>query len=175
MLDGYVGCILGINFPVLTRASFGIRGSYFAVFIRGVVACIWFGTQSFQGGQCLQVMISAIWPQFNSFPNHLPLNAHVTSAQLLCFFLFILIQLPLLWLHVSSLRYLFMAKTIVMPIFGLTLFIWALVAGKSALSMTGVSPPDRAQAVEITLTSVKLRVLAQLSQRRHISQTAPLR
>ncbi|TVY88894.1 Uracil permease [Lachnellula willkommii] len=44
--------------------------------------------------------------------------------------LFIIIQLPLLWLHVSELRYLFMAKTIVMPIFGLTLFIWALVAAK---------------------------------------------
>ncbi|XHG05788.1 hypothetical protein AWENTII_009001 [Aspergillus wentii] len=32
ILDGYVGCIYGINFPVLTRASYGIRGSYFAVF-----------------------------------------------------------------------------------------------------------------------------------------------
>ncbi|KAK7444625.1 hypothetical protein CaCOL14_000399 [Colletotrichum acutatum] len=103
MLDGYVGCIFGINFPVFTRASFGLRGSYGAVFVRGVVACIWFGTQSFQGGQCLQVMISAIWPSFNNFPNHLAESAHVTSSELLCFFLFIIIQLPLLWLHVSSL------------------------------------------------------------------------
>ena len=85
------------------------------------------GTQSYQGGQCLQIMISAIWPSFNHFPNRLPASAHVTSAQLLCFFLFLIIQLPLLYLHVSTLRWLFMAKTIVMPIFGLTLFIWALV------------------------------------------------
>lgn len=132
MLNGYLGCTRGINFPVLTRAAFGLRGSYFAVFVRGVVACIWFGTQSFQGGQCLQVMLAAIWPSFNRFPNHLPASAHVTSAELLCFFLFIIVQLPLLWLHVSSLRYLFMVKTIVMPIFGLTLFIWALVAGNYA-------------------------------------------
>lgn len=48
MLDGYVGSMFGINFPVFTRASFGMRGSYFAISIRGVVACIWFGTQSFQ-------------------------------------------------------------------------------------------------------------------------------
>lgn len=129
MLDAFVGCIFGINFPVFTRASFGTRGSLFAVFVRGVVACIWFGTQSFQGGQCLQVMISAIWPSFNNFPNHLPASAHVTSAELLCFFLFILLQLPLLWLHVSTLRWMFMAKTLLMPVFGLTLFIWALVAG----------------------------------------------
>lgn len=130
MLDGYVGATFGINFPIFTRASFGMRGSYFAVFVRGVVACIWFGTQSFQGGQCLAVMIAAIWPSFNDFPNRLPESAHVTSAELLCFFLFIVVQAPLLWLNVSSLRYMFMAKTVIMPVFGLTLFIWALVAAK---------------------------------------------
>jgi nucleobase:cation symporter-1, NCS1 family len=75
-------------------------------------------------------MISAIWPSFKRFPNRLPASAHVTSAELLCFFLFIIVQLPLLWLHVSKLRWLFMVKTFIMPIFGLTLFIWALVAAK---------------------------------------------
>jgi NCS1 family nucleobase:cation symporter-1 len=129
------------------RSTFGIWGAYFAVFVRGVVACICefcklpptiytslhlvgFGTQSFQGGQCVASMIEAIWPSFKKFPNHIPLDSHVTSAQLLTFFLFIIIQLPLLYLHVSKLRYLFMAKTFIMPVFGMTLFIWALVAGK---------------------------------------------
>ncbi|KAE9372153.1 hypothetical protein N431DRAFT_338967 [Stipitochalara longipes BDJ] len=128
MLNGYVGCIYGINFPVLMRSTFGVYGAYFGVFVRGVVACIWFGTQSFQGGQCVQTMLQAISPSFKNFPNHIPASSHVTSAQLLCFFLFIFIQLPLLWLHVSKLRFLFMAKTIIMPIFGLTLFVWALAA-----------------------------------------------
>ncbi|KAK5136155.1 hypothetical protein LTR08_003992 [Meristemomyces frigidus] len=115
---------------MLDGSAFGMRGSCFAVSIRGIVAVIWFGTQSFQGGQCLQVMISAIWPSFNHFENRLPASANVTSAELLCFFLFIIVQLPLLYLHVSNLRYLFMAKTVIMPVFGLTLFIWALVAAK---------------------------------------------
>ena len=44
MLDGYVGAKLGINFPVYCRSAFGMRGSYAAVFIRGIVAVIWFGT-----------------------------------------------------------------------------------------------------------------------------------
>lgn len=43
-----------------------------------------------------------------------------TSSQLLCFFIFYLIQLPLLWIHISKLRYLFLAKVIIMPIFGIT-------------------------------------------------------
>ncbi|KAL3427578.1 uridine permease [Phlyctema vagabunda] len=130
MANAYVGCVYGISFPVLMRSTFGVYGAYFAVFVRGVVACIWFGTQSFQGGQCIQTMLQAIWPSFTRFPNHIPESAHVTSAQMLCFFLFIIVQLPLLWLHVSKLRFLFMAKTIVMPIFGMTLFIWAIVAAK---------------------------------------------
>ena len=46
MLDGYVGATLGINFPVYCRSAFGMRGSYGAVFIRGIVAVIWFGTNS---------------------------------------------------------------------------------------------------------------------------------
>lgn len=43
MLDGYVGAMLGINFPVYCRSAFGMRGSKFAVAVRGIVAVIWFG------------------------------------------------------------------------------------------------------------------------------------
>jgi Permease for cytosine/purines, uracil, thiamine, allantoin len=40
MANGYVGCIYGVNFPVLMRSTFGVCGAYFAVFVRGAVACI---------------------------------------------------------------------------------------------------------------------------------------
>ncbi|KAI9371599.1 permease for cytosine/purines, uracil, thiamine, allantoin-domain-containing protein [Aspergillus egyptiacus] len=128
MLDGYVGAIYGINFPVYTRASFGMRGSYFAVFIRGIVAIIWFGTQTYQAGQCVSTMLSAIWPSFKNFPNKLPAGGPITSSELLCFFLAILLQAPLLWLKVSKLRYFFIVKTCIMPIFGIILFAWAVHA-----------------------------------------------
>jgi NCS1 family nucleobase:cation symporter-1 len=42
MANGYVGCVYGISFPVLMRSTFGVFGACFAVFVRGVVACIWF-------------------------------------------------------------------------------------------------------------------------------------
>jgi NCS1 family nucleobase:cation symporter-1 len=41
ILNGYLGALYGINFPILVRSSFGVYGAYFAVFIRGSVACIW--------------------------------------------------------------------------------------------------------------------------------------
>lgn len=37
MLNGYVGCKYGINFPVLMRSAFGMYGAYFAVLIHGVL------------------------------------------------------------------------------------------------------------------------------------------
>ncbi|KAF7372643.1 NCS1 nucleoside transporter family [Mycena venus] len=124
--SGWIGATYGINFPVLARASFGVYGNIIAVLARAVSGVAWFGLTTYQGGQCLQVMLGAIFPSFKSFKNHLPPSAHVTSSQLLCFFIFYIIQLPLLFIHITKLRHLFMFKVIVMPIFGLALFGWAV-------------------------------------------------
>ncbi|GJN87706.1 hypothetical protein Rhopal_000661-T1 [Rhodotorula paludigena] len=128
--NGWVGSTYGINFPSYARAAFGVYGTFIAVVCRAVAAIIWFGTQTYQGGQCVQVMLQAIWPSFKTFPNHLPESAHVTSSMLLCFFIFYLIQLPLLWIHISKLRYLFAVKIVVMPLFGLALFGWSIGMAK---------------------------------------------
>ncbi|KAF7343700.1 NCS1 nucleoside transporter family [Mycena sanguinolenta] len=123
---GWIGATHGINFPIFARASFGVYGNIIAVVARAVSGVAWFGLNTYQGGQCLQVMLGAIFPSFKSFKNHLPHSAHVTSSQLLCFFIFYIIQLPLLYIHISKLRHLFMFKIILMPIFGIALFSWAV-------------------------------------------------
>ncbi|KAF8199212.1 NCS1 nucleoside transporter family [Mycena galopus ATCC 62051] len=127
--SGWIGATYGINFPVLARASFGVYGNIIAVLARAISGVMWFGLNTYQGGQCLQVMLGAIFPSFKSFKNHLPPSAHVTSSQLLCFFIFYIIQLPLLFIHITKLRHLFMFKVIVMPIFGLSMFGWAVGRG----------------------------------------------
>jgi len=65
-------------------------------------------------------MLLAVWPSFKDFPNHIPASSYGTSAHLLRFFPFVIIQLPLLWLQVSKWRFLSMEKMVVMPIFGCT-------------------------------------------------------
>ncbi|KAJ6519596.1 NCS1 nucleoside transporter family, partial [Mycena sanguinolenta] len=124
--NGWVGATYGINFAIFARASFGTYGNILAVMCRAIAAIVWFGTQSYQGGQCVEVMLRAIFPSFKSFKNHLPPSAHVTSSELLCFFIFYLLQLPLLSVHISKLRHLFMLKVIIMPFFGFALFGWAV-------------------------------------------------
>lgn len=82
-------------------------------------------------GQCVYLMLNAIWPSLSSrIPNHLPASSNTTSADLLCFFLFWLFSLPFLYIHVSKLRWLFLAKLIIAPLTGLALFIWAVVVGR---------------------------------------------
>ncbi|KAL2847628.1 permease for cytosine/purines, uracil, thiamine, allantoin-domain-containing protein [Aspergillus pseudodeflectus] len=127
-LNGYAGAATGVNFPVISRASWGLHGAKLAVAIRAIVAVFWYGIQISTGGSCVYRMLAAIWPSLpRRIPNHLPASSNTTSADLLCFFIFWLLTLPFLAIPVSRLRWLFRAKLLLMPITGLVLFIWALV------------------------------------------------
>lgn len=50
MLTGHAGVKYGIPFPVVGRAAFGTLGIHIASLVRGVVACGWFGVQTWLGG-----------------------------------------------------------------------------------------------------------------------------
>ncbi len=47
---GRIGATYHLAFPVINRASFGIWGSLWPVLNRAVMACIWYGVQSWIGG-----------------------------------------------------------------------------------------------------------------------------
>ena len=134
-----------INFPVISRAydiprvspgmtnfrprSFGLRGSYLPIVIRAVVAPIWYGIQAYLGSLAVQAMIEAIWPSFaNWHADAFPASADITAAELLSFSIFWLASLPVLFLSMPALRWIFLVKIIIMPIFGICLFTWAVTA-----------------------------------------------
>jgi nucleobase:cation symporter-1, NCS1 family len=50
ILNGHAGTRYGIPFPVFARASFGLRGANLPAVIRALVACVWFGIQTWIGG-----------------------------------------------------------------------------------------------------------------------------
>ncbi|GGU79864.1 nitrate reductase [Streptomyces albospinus] len=57
LLTGHAGPKYGIPFPVLARASFGLRGANLPALIRAVVACCWFGIQTWIGGQGIYILL----------------------------------------------------------------------------------------------------------------------
>lgn len=126
VLSGHIGAVYHISFPVVCRASFGIFGSYWPIINRVVMACIWFGVQSWLGGNCVKLMISSIWLNASkNVPNHLE-SAGTTSYDFLCFFLFIFIMCVCIWFPVHSLRHLFTVKAYVAPAAAVALLIWTV-------------------------------------------------
>ena len=66
ILNAHAGTKYGISFPVLCRASFGVRGANVAAMLRAIVACGWFGIQTWIGGLALDALLKAAWPGWAS-------------------------------------------------------------------------------------------------------------
>jgi NCS1 family nucleobase:cation symporter-1 len=64
LLNAHPGTKYGIPFPVLARASFGTQGANVAAVLRAIVACGWFGIQTFIGGEAVRTFIETLWPAF---------------------------------------------------------------------------------------------------------------
>ncbi|KAF9886533.1 hypothetical protein FE257_011304 [Aspergillus nanangensis] len=124
---GRLATIYHIPFAVANRSSFGIWGSFWPVFNRAAMAVIWYGVQTYLGGQCVTLMIQSIWPSYANIPNNLPASAGVTTMEFTSFFLFWLGSLPALWFPIYKIRHIFTAKAYISPACAIAFFIWAIV------------------------------------------------
>lgn len=102
-------------FPVLARASWGFWGSYVAIISRAILAIFWFSIQCMNGANTVRVMLGAIWPSFLTLENGIPESQGITTNTMVSFFIFWLIQLPFLFMHPNTLRWLFLVKSIIVP------------------------------------------------------------
>jgi NCS1 family nucleobase:cation symporter-1 len=127
ILNGHAGAKYGIPFPVFARASFGTRGANIPAMLRAIVACGWFGIQTWIGGESLYNLIRAWNPSLaeidstSLFPQALPM---------ICFFAFWLLNMFIVYLGVESIRKLLVFKAIFLPVAALALLAWAIVAAK---------------------------------------------
>ena len=131
-MTGRIGATYHIAFPVVNRASFGIWGSLWPVLNRAVMACIWYGVQSWIGGECVYLMIRSIWPSWDDYgkdgaKNTMPKSSGTNTTDFISFFLFWAGSLPFLWFPVHKIRHLFTVKSVVAPAAGISFFIWAIV------------------------------------------------
>ncbi|MFZ2492132.1 MAG: NCS1 family nucleobase:cation symporter-1 [Thermoanaerobaculia bacterium] len=70
VLNAHAGTKYGVSFPVLCRAAFGVRGANLPAMLRAVVACGWFGIQTWIGGLALDALMSAALGGWNGIANH---------------------------------------------------------------------------------------------------------
>lgn len=127
ILNGHAGAKYGIPFPVFARASFGTRGANIPAMLRAIVACGWFGIQTWIGGDALYHILKAWNPSLaevdtqSLFPQALPM---------ICFLLFWLLNMLVVYYGVESIRKLLVFKAIFLPVAALALLAWAITAAK---------------------------------------------
>ena len=131
LLNAHAGAKYGIPFPVFLRASFGVRGANLAALLRAVVACGWFGIQSWIGGSAIDAMLIVIWPGAAG-------NRGILWA---CFLGFWLLNMVVVWRGVESIRRLQAFGAPFMFVMAAALLIWVRVKAGSFGAM--LSTPSR--------------------------------
>lgn len=116
LLNAHAGSKYGIPFPVFVRASFGTRGANLPAILRALVACGWFGIQSWLGGQAIFAMLNVLWPQTATRP----------AVLWVCFLGFWLLNMFVVWRGVESIRFLQSFSAPFMLVMSLTLLFWML-------------------------------------------------
>ena len=89
ILNGHAGAKYGIPFPVLARASFGVLGANIPALLRAIVACGWFGIQTWIGGFALYQMLRLWIPSLDSLPSIFPASWMLETGPAITFILFL--------------------------------------------------------------------------------------
>ncbi len=122
ILNGHAGVKYGIPYPVLARASFGILGSNIPALLRALVACGWFGIQTWIGGTAIYTLVLQLWPEAGTFTGEV---LGVGLIPFVCFMIFWFINLFFVWQGVNSIKWLetFCAPFLILG--GIALLYWA--------------------------------------------------
>ena len=116
ILNAHAGTKYGISFPVLCRAAFGVRGANVPAVLRALVACGWFGIQTWIGGLAIVSLIAAAVPSLATMP----------GLKAIGFGIFWLIELAIILRGIDAIR---MLSALVAPVLmtgSIVLLGWAI-------------------------------------------------
>lgn len=123
LLNAHAGTRYGIPYPVLCRASFGMRGANLPALLRAFVACGWFGIQCWIGGWALYKILALQFPAWHALPP-LP-GVDFNLAQAACFIAFWSLNIIIAWRGIESVRFLFNLKAPLLIALAVALLAWA--------------------------------------------------
>ena len=115
LLNAHAGAAYGIPFPIFARSSFGVLGANVPAVLRALVACGWFGIQTWVGGQAINAMLVTLAPAWKNFVFGLPL----------CFLAFWLLNVLVILRGVNTIRFLQGVTAPFLLAIGLVLLLWA--------------------------------------------------
>jgi NCS1 family nucleobase:cation symporter-1 len=142
IINAHAGTKYGIPFPVYARAAFGTAGAHVPALLRAVVACGWFGIQTWIGGLAINALVGILWPAWLGLGGEWRFMGYGVS-QYLSFLAFWLINMYFVWAGTESIKWLETLSAPLLIVMGLALLAWAalkvggfgdMLAGADALS-----------------------------------------
>jgi NCS1 family nucleobase:cation symporter-1 len=115
LLNAHAGTRYGIPFPVFARASFGVLGANVPAILRALVACGWFGIQTWIGGEAINAMLIALAPGWQ----------HFQFGLAICFGFFWLLNVLVILRGIETIRFLQGVSAPFLLLIGLALLLWA--------------------------------------------------
>src|SRR3954468_19939220 len=117
ILNAHAGTRYGIPFPVFCRSSFGLLGANVPALLRALVACGWFGIQTWIGGWAIYKILLEFIPSWDKLAN-LPV-VDINPAQVGCFLFFWAINMFVIYMGIESIRVLLNIKAPLLITLGL--------------------------------------------------------
>jgi cytosine/uracil/thiamine/allantoin permease len=124
ILNGHAGTKYGVPFPVLLRAPFGILGANVPTLLRGLVACGWFGIQTWIGGHALYALARVIWPWVADAPGIGWLG--INAWELVAFLSFWVLNVWIAWSGTEGIKWLEAWGAPMLLVIGLALLGWSM-------------------------------------------------
>ena len=124
LLNSHPGTKYGIPFPVLVRSSFGIRGANVAAMARALVACGWFGIQTWIGALALDTLMTTLASGW----------ADVSGHKAIAFGVFWIVQVAIILRGIDGIKFL---ESYAAPLLlggSVGLLIWAFGAAGNVFS-----------------------------------------
>ncbi|KAI1627487.1 allantoin permease [Exophiala viscosa] len=151
VLNSMPGAYYHLGFPIANRYVWGMYGSSFVIYNRILLSLVWYAVQSWIGGQCVYVCLEAIWPNLEQrIPNHIHATG-LTSATFLCYAIFCIISLPLIWIRPHKLKVFLYVGVASILIFEVVLLIWALATMDGFGSTISSKPATQDSSVGWTI------------------------
>ena len=129
LLNAHAGTKYGVPFPVFVRSSFGVTGANFAALARALVACGWFGIQTWIGGLALNALLGAVWSGW----------ADLAWGSGIAFFIFWIIQVLIILRGIEGIKILESFAAPLLLAGALVLLIWGFIAGGGIGNIFSVS------------------------------------
>jgi NCS1 family nucleobase:cation symporter-1 len=119
ILNAHAGTKYGVSFPVLCRASFGVKGANIPAILRAIVACGWFGIQTWIGGLALDALMTAAWSGWSG----------IAYGKAIAFLAFWLLQVAIILRGTEGIKVLEAWSAPLLLLGGLALLVWAIRNG----------------------------------------------